>query len=311
MRASLTAGVSRFHETKAEEIAILRTVLYASLFEYPLTLTEVQQTLIESSMTSAEILRTYQSSACLRAALEHREGCFVPVGRRGWIAQRRRRESRSWALINRHRRLLGLLKHLPFVRMVALSGSVAALNADGRADLDLFVITRGARVWLVGLLVVVLSKLVGKRRLICLNYVLSDEQLPIDRQDLFAANQIIQLRPLSGADAFRTFVAANPFVARFYPNFRPEQRLHWVAAPGVWERCVKPVLEAVLAPPSRLLDVACRAVYGWHLRRRSTSWRSPDQVTLGRGCLKLHTQSHRRHSLERFERLLATYLSVY
>ena len=42
----------------------------------------------------------------------------------------------------------------------------------------------------------------------------------LDQQDLFSASQIIHLKPLVGEDTFRRFVAANPFVSRFYPNFR-------------------------------------------------------------------------------------------
>jgi hypothetical protein len=322
VQASLTAGVSGFHVTKgvasavgaewsAAELAILRTVLYASLFEYPLTLGELHQTLLESSLTSKEILRTYNASPRLRAGIEHSGGCFVPAGRTSWIAQRRRREARSWALVKRHRRLLALLRHLPYVRMVALSGSVAASNADKGADLDLFVVTKGPRVWLITLAVIALAKLLGQRRVVCLNFVVSDHQLSIAREDLFAANQIIHLRPLSGPETFQAFLDANPFVRRFYPNFTPEDRLDWLTRANGWDRVGKPILEALLWVPSRAMDRLSRLVYGRHLRRRSAAWRSPEQVMLGPECLKLHTQSHRQKSLDRFERLLATYLSVY
>jgi hypothetical protein len=45
----------------------------------------------------------------------------------------------------------------------------------------------------------------------------------------------------------------------------------------------------------------CRRLYAWHLRRKAGSWRSPDQVSLRSDYLKLHTQSHRRSVLDRFE----------
>jgi hypothetical protein len=43
-------------------------------------------------------------------------------------------------------------------------------------------------------------------------------------------------------------------------------------------------------------------IYTSHLKRRAASWRSRDQVRLERECLKLHTSSHRREVMERFER---------
>ena len=41
------------------ERAIAESVLYASLFDYPLTLAELRQTLVESAQTPSEILTTY------------------------------------------------------------------------------------------------------------------------------------------------------------------------------------------------------------------------------------------------------------
>jgi hypothetical protein len=46
---------------------------------------------------------------------------------------------------------------------------------------------------------------------------------------------------------------------------------------------------------------AARALYSWHLKRRSATWRSIDQVRLEPECLKLHTSSHRADTLARFE----------
>ena len=65
---------------------------------------------------------------------------------------------------------------MPFVRMVALSGSLAHLNADGEADLDLFVITAPGRVWSVTLTTLLRARLLGWRRRLCLNYVVSERR---------------------------------------------------------------------------------------------------------------------------------------
>ena len=108
---------------------------------------------------------------------------------------------------------------MPFVRMVALSGSLAHLNAEGSADLDLFVITAPNRVWSVTVATLVLSKLLGWRKRLCMNYVVSERAMAIEPQDLFSANQIIHLRPIIGHDVFERFVESNPSCSEFYPNF--------------------------------------------------------------------------------------------
>jgi len=50
-----------------------------------------------------------------------------------------------------------------------------------------------------------------------------------------------------------------------------------------------------------VIEAASRAVYSRHLRSRAGRWKSPDQVDLSGDQLKLHTMSHRRAILDRFE----------
>jgi hypothetical protein len=285
----------------ADELAIARSVLFASLFDYPLTLAQLRQTLIESSLTPSEIEATYAHSESLHAMIEHREGFFFPRGRRDLICERRRREAHSRIFLDRHRRLLSVISALPYVEMVALSGSIAHLNLDGAGDLDLFIVTRGRHVWSVTIAVVILAKVLRRRPTTCANFVLADSALALDQQDLFSASQIIHLKPLVGEATYRRFVAANPFVSRFYPNFRvtPVTRRH-----TVWQHVMRGARRAVefaLAAPSIAVEVLCRRAYRAYLTRRSSTWNSPDQVRLEPDCLKLHTKSHRHSVLSRFD----------
>jgi hypothetical protein len=285
----------------AEEQSIVRSVLYASLFEYPLTLAQLRQTLIGTALTPTEILSTYAGSAALQSAIDHRDGFFFPRGQDDLVAKRRVREQRSREFLRRHRVLLSLVAAMPYVRMVALSGSVAHLNLEGEGDLDLFIVTRGRHVWSATVGVVVLAKLLGRRRTVCANFTIADSQLSLDQQDLFAANQIIHLKPLIGMDVYRRFLAANPFVARFYPNFH---RSDWNTLPFHRRRrlgMLKRTVERVMWLPSLAVEAFCRSAYRRYLLRRAGSWQSPEQVRLEDDCLKLHTQSHRRTVLDRFE----------
>jgi hypothetical protein len=283
------------------EYAIARSVLYAGLFDYPLTLDQLHRSLIEAKLTRAEIVSIYQRSDALHEIVGCRQGFFFPAGRSAVIAERRRREARSRAFLARHRLALWLVSAIPFTRLVALSGSVAHRNLEPQGDLDLFIITRGARVWTVTLTILLLTKLLGCRRIVCANFVIADSHLALDQQDLFTANQVIHLQPIVGADALDEFVAANPFVERFYPNAIGRHR----ADQARDRNRLKSALEIVLAPVSPLIEAVCRSLYRWHLRRRAASWRSPEQVSLQSDYLKLHTKSHRHLILDRFDRVVA------
>lgn len=289
------------------EIAIARSVIYASLFDYPLTLDQLHYSLIESDQTKLEILAVFEGSELLRDIIEYRDGFFFPAGRGDLVAERRRREARSDAFLAEHQLALRLICALPFTRLVALSGSIAHRNLEPGGDLDLFIVTRGSRVWTVTLMLLVLTRLLRRRRTICANFVLADSRLTVDQQDLFTANQVIHLQPLIGAELIDRFRAANPFVRACYPNSATRAPVK----PPVDLRVrglafVKRALEAVLSLPSPLIERLCRRTYAWHLRRRAASWRSPEQVRLQSDYLKLHTRSHRHSVLDRFQATVDT-----
>jgi len=286
----------------ALERAFLQSVVYAALFNYPLTLSQLREALIGERASEAELSSCYSGSPRLQAAIDYADGYYFPRGCRELLEIRARREALSRTLLAELSGLQTLVRSMPFVRLVALSGSLAHLNADGEADLDLFVITTPGRVWSVTFTTLVVARLMGWRKHLCLNYVISERTLMVGPADLFSANQIIHLQPLAGGEAYRRFLDANRFVERFYPNFRPRQAFASSTQSGFAARAAKRTAEAVLnwtvAP---FYERVCRLIYGRHLRRRAHTWRSRDQVRLERECLKLHTSSHRREVMERFE----------
>jgi len=285
---------------RPSERAILHSVIYAALFDYPLTLAELHRSLMGVALDEAAILKAYRASPALRDAIEYRDGLFFPAGRGRLVAERRRRERRSLAFLERHRRLLDLVCAIPYVRMVALSGSIAHLNMDGAGDLDLFIVTRGRHVWSVTVAIVVLAKLLRHRDVTCVNFVLADSRLALDQQDLFTANQMIHLKPLIGREVLQEFLRANPFVATFYPNGRPTEASAFTFEQRPRAARLKSMVERVCRIPAAAVEILCRRAYTWHLHRRAGSWQSPGQVRLEPDCLKLHTRSHRRSILERF-----------
>ncbi len=292
--------------TREQELAVIQSVMYASLFDYPLTLAQLQASLVRVRADADTIDAWWRNSSRLQAVIDQRDGWYYPAGRCDLIATRARREALSRDLLDRDRRILSLVARLPFVRMVALSGSLAHLNAEGAADLDLFVITAPHRVWTVTVATLVLSKLFGWRKRVCMNYVISEHALKIEPEDLFSANQIIHLRPISGHKVFERFAKVNGFVRAFYPNFElPDLETSGPDPKNSRPRDLKTFLERVItcgiAPA---LERVSRYLYGRHLLRRAATWQSRDQVRLESECLKLHTSSHRAATLEKFDRAM-------
>ena len=294
--------------SRAQELAVLRSVTYAALFDYPLTLAQLHASLIGVRADAETVAAWWRTSDFLQATIEHQDGLYFPSGRGDLLRTRARREALSRDLLDRDHRILSVVAGMPFVRMVALSGSLAHLNAEASADLDFFVITAPHRVWSVTFFLLVIARLFGWRRRLCLNYVISEDALRVEPADLFSANQVIHLRPILGDDVFARFVDANPFVRELYPNFEigREQPKPRAARLKTQDPGPKTLLERVLSLGfAQVAEHAARAIYGWHLNRRAASWQSRDQVRLEPECLKLHTSSHRRAALERYDAAVA------
>ncbi|MEZ5287303.1 MAG: hypothetical protein R2712_21370 [Vicinamibacterales bacterium] len=289
---------------RAAPPAILAAVTYAAIFDYPLTAAQVAESLIGVRADRDAVLRCWRRSPILQAAIERHGEFLIPVGRADLLATRARREATSRLLLARHRGLLRLVAALPFVRMVALSGSLAHLNADDDGDVDLFVITAPGRVWLVAVMAILLARLCGWRRRLCLNYLVSERALTVPSGDLFSANQILHLRPVAGHETYLRFLAANPGVRSMYPNFHPRPLLDGLAVGPAATR-VRRAVEWLAAGPSLMLERLCRLAYRRYLEQRAGAWASRDQVQLAPEILKLHTASHRARVMARFDTALA------
>ena len=276
--------------------AILRTVTYAALFQAPLTIDRLHRNLMDVALTRAE-LEDALRDPWLRQRLEVVRGLVIPRGRADWVALRAIRRAHSRRLLARHRRVLRLLGRLPFVRMVAVSGACAHENATDD-DVDVFLVARVGRAWGVCAVLTVLSRLLGVRRTLCLNYIVDEAALALPEHDVFTASEVVGLRPLAGRETYRRLVDVNGWASRLFPNFRARHLAESEAIPAAGARGWERALDLGIAP---LLERLARRALGAHLARKG---RGCEGVVLGPHRLKLHTHDHRPSLLASFEAAL-------
>ena len=189
--------------------AVVDTIAYGAVFEYPMTLTEIHRSLMGVSLSRNEISRLLRHHPLIRERVEAEPPYHFLKGRRSSVEARREAARRTRELLAREELAIGLVRRTPFVRMVAFSGATAHENSrDG--DVDLFVVTARERTWTVAFLLFVAMKLLGRRQTICLNYFLSEDRLALEERDAFTASQIVSLKPVSGSGVFYRLVRANP-----------------------------------------------------------------------------------------------------
>jgi hypothetical protein len=260
--------------------AIRKTIEYAKLFQYPLQPNEIRERLFDVKVDPAtfdEVMTSlrYQPDPELLAVRAERE----QISDRGILE------------VQPHLRRLA---SMPFLRMLALSGSTAHRNMNTTEDIDLFLIVEDGKLWAVFLIAVLWAKVKGLRKRLCMNYLISDRALPLFEHDLFTAQQVASLKPMFGKTVYDRFIEANSFVSRSFPNF--DAAGHRDAYAEIKPYRSKRFLEAVLRfGPVQVLDWFSQFVVGRYL---SGKINATSDVLLDRRRLKLHLHSHKKAVLD-------------
>lgn len=218
------------------DVAILKTLCYSDLFDYPLMEEEIIHFLIEQPAGPKEVSRAL-AQLVAEKKVEDQAGLFFLPGRKEIVGIRLRREEISAKKFARALSLAKLLRFLPWVRAVFLTGALATGNADPQDDLDFLIVTKENRVWITRLLATLLFDLLGVRRRgkekfadkVCLNMFLSESAIvvPKNEQNLFSAHEVALARPLWTKDLLhKRFLGENSWVRKYLTNVEvPEARV--------------------------------------------------------------------------------------
>lgn len=209
------AGGDSAHEHLCE--AILKVLLYADIFDYPLSAEEIHQYL--NIPTRLEQVQQALDEAVRRGDIVQ-TGPFYSLPQRGNLAEVRIRRSeiarRMW---RRARQYAHLMVSLPFVEMVAVTGALSVDNVEADADMDFMLVCAPGQVWLVRALTGIMRRMaraVGDR--LCPNYILASNALELDQRNLYAARELFQMVPLYGVEVYRRLIAANTWAFNYLPN---------------------------------------------------------------------------------------------
>ncbi len=197
------------------ERAIIETLAYSDVFEFPLRLEEIHRYLPVRAERE-EILDALHS---LGEQVGAKNGFYFLTGRETIVEVRAAREAYSRAVLPSALRYGRMLGALPFIRMVALTGSLAVQNSAHEADFDYMLVTAPKRVWTARAFALGLNRftrLFGHT--LCPNIIVSENALAWTNHDLYTAREFCQMVPITGATVYARLMRANAWVREFLPN---------------------------------------------------------------------------------------------
>jgi hypothetical protein len=218
-------------QIKSIEQAIIATLSYFDLFEYPLKKEEIWTWLYSpNSFNYQEFEKSLNSEKVLQKVDSKDEYLFLKE-RENLIEIRKDRfeiDQKKWQIAKKGARIL---RYIPFIRLICVCNTLAFNNANIESDIDFFIVVKNNRLWLARFFATFLLDLLRMRRKgekiqdkICLSFYVTEktmnfEPLLIKPEDSYFAFWTAQLVPLLNREnTFEKLIEQNKWVKNYLPN---------------------------------------------------------------------------------------------
>lgn len=219
------------------EQSILRTLAYASVTKYPLTLVQLYNWLwhppigVDFSAYCAEVERLVDAQKIVR--VHHR---YMLPGDESLVEEHAVHYLESWSKLRRARRFVRLLSYAPFVRGFTIVNTLALDNTRKDSDIDIAVIVHSGRLWTARFFTIAPLKLLrvrprkdATRDTICISFFVSDHDMCLESSangpdDVFWRYRVSVYRPvweLRGSGTWQKFYEANAWLKKDLPFSQP------------------------------------------------------------------------------------------
>ena len=293
----------------ATERAVIRTIAYGDVFEYPLRAVEVHRYLHGVRATADATAVALARCSAQGGPLGHRDGYYTLRGREGLVDLRQARAAHAARLWPAAVRFGHVIAGFPFVRMVAVTGSLVWDNVTQTADVDYLIVTEPGRLWVCRWLVSALRRIAQPTGvLLCPNYMVTTRALLLAERNLYGAYELTRMTPIAGLGTYRRLRRANPWAETYLPNAVEPPRL-----PDLNGQGARSGTSRALVRLARLGERMLRSPVGTALERYEMAYRIRKRAKKGfaRGeasyspdWYKEHTSGHRQRALTAFDERL-------
>ncbi len=305
---------------------ILATLVYYDILNRPLTSVEIFKYLA----AGANQKRFFSLLAELEEEVKNnffcqKTGLFFLKNRENLIQEREKRlkiSQQKWSWLLKSAKILTLA---PFIRLIAVTGSMSADNPQKNSDWDLLIVVKKNHLWTSRLAITFLCELLRKRRhkqltnnRFCLNCYLTDQEMTITpimkKHDFHAAQEYGRLVPVLEIEKgiYEKFIQANKdWLNQFLETFP------WPYQFG--SKTIKP--QKILNIIRQLIELLLSGAFGQWLEKKLKKWQikrilakkrddSRDQLFISDSCLMFHPQSKSFGILKIFNQNLAKFEKI-
>lgn len=237
---------------------ILQTLSYFDIFHYPLLKDEILQ--FHGQACNENDISKGLEELLANGTIFQLDG-FYSLHNDIDLANRRRAGNQLAAehlLIAR--KAARILSRFPYVRGLAISGSLSKNFSTRKADIDFFIITKAKRLWLARTFMHLFKKftfLTGRQDWFCMNYYIDEEALEIEEKNIYTAIEVVTLLPVYGNEVIKNFIEANQWTKRYLPVHSINDK----HTPGLRKRFLTSIIEAMFNNPAgEWLDSWCMRV---------------------------------------------------
>lgn len=228
--------------------AIISTLRYYSLFTYPLLSSEIHRFLsIKVSLKELELVleqmllnkEVYISSA----------GFYSVEDQKLWTDRRLKGNLLAEDLLQKSYTYIRKIVQFPFVKSVAISGSLSKYYTDKDGDIDYFIITDKNRLWIARTLLHIFKKTTFIRKnehYYCMNYFVDETALEIDQKNVYSAIETVTLIPVFNQKIISELKLENKnWVQKFLPNedFKEDTRFIIKSEKYRWKHTIERIIE--------------------------------------------------------------------
>ena len=200
-------------------MSVLKPIIYFSVFNHPLT---QEEAFLFSNFSRRETVIDELKKLTDAGIINKVDNFFLFGNNPSQIKKRVDGSFEAKKIMPKVKTVASFISKFPFIKGVAISGSLSKGYYDDKSDFDFFVITKTKRVWISRLILAIYKRLFlnNSYKEFCVNYFVSTSTLEIEEKNRFTATEIVTVIPLYGKTEFSDFYKANSWVKEYFPNIK-------------------------------------------------------------------------------------------